>query len=301
MNTEVMVAAQGRKPRIALMGEFSAGKSTLCNLLLGQAASPVQITATQLPPVWYRYGSDPASLHFPDGRSEVADAVDLVHLAETGATRISVSLEAPLLEHCDLIDMPGTSDPNMPMENWQALLPEIDMVVWCTPASQAWRQTEAALWEELPEALWSRSILLITRADKLASDRDKARVQMRVSREVEGLFESVMMISLTDALSAQGDPDRLSACGAAALEEKLMQFLGFEVEDKPAIEDQGQGTDPRGQAEQPVTRSEDKVEAEEIADVGRVVPRRVGRVSAGSATRRPAGVRPSAPHPGAGS
>ena len=46
------------RPVIALMGEFSAGKSTLANLLLGEGRSPVQVTATQLPPVWFSYGSE---------------------------------------------------------------------------------------------------------------------------------------------------------------------------------------------------------------------------------------------------
>ena len=41
-----------RKPRVALMGEFSAGKSTLTNVLLGQKSIPVRVTATSLPPVW---------------------------------------------------------------------------------------------------------------------------------------------------------------------------------------------------------------------------------------------------------
>ncbi|TNF59741.1 MAG: hypothetical protein EP307_09890, partial [Rhodobacteraceae bacterium] len=47
-----------RKPRVALMGEFSAGKSTLTNLLLGAAPLPVKITATRLPPVWITQGDD---------------------------------------------------------------------------------------------------------------------------------------------------------------------------------------------------------------------------------------------------
>ena len=38
-----------RRPRVALMGEFSAGKSTLSNLLIGKSALPVNVTATQLP------------------------------------------------------------------------------------------------------------------------------------------------------------------------------------------------------------------------------------------------------------
>ena len=33
---------EGRRPRVGLMGEFSAGKSTLSNLLVGGNALPVQ-------------------------------------------------------------------------------------------------------------------------------------------------------------------------------------------------------------------------------------------------------------------
>ena len=46
---------EARKPRIAIMGEFSAGKSTLCNILLGQAPLPMRVTATRLPPVLMTY------------------------------------------------------------------------------------------------------------------------------------------------------------------------------------------------------------------------------------------------------
>ena len=42
------IAARAR-PRIALMGEFSSGKSTLLNLLIGEALLPTKVTATELP------------------------------------------------------------------------------------------------------------------------------------------------------------------------------------------------------------------------------------------------------------
>jgi len=38
------MSATGRRPRIALMGEFSAGKSTLSNLLLGARPLPEKVT-----------------------------------------------------------------------------------------------------------------------------------------------------------------------------------------------------------------------------------------------------------------
>nr|WP_300975939.1 dynamin family protein [Yoonia sp.] len=59
-----------RKPRIALMGEFSAGKSTLSNLLLGARPLPEKVTATRLAPVWMSYGDTPAYRVLVDGSTE---------------------------------------------------------------------------------------------------------------------------------------------------------------------------------------------------------------------------------------
>ena len=50
-----------RRPRIALMGEFSAGKSTLANLMVGSDPVPMQVVATQLPPVWIMHAARPSS------------------------------------------------------------------------------------------------------------------------------------------------------------------------------------------------------------------------------------------------
>jgi len=47
------------KPVFALMGEYSAGKSTLLNFLLDQAALPTKVTATNLPPVWLTFSDTP--------------------------------------------------------------------------------------------------------------------------------------------------------------------------------------------------------------------------------------------------
>ena len=114
-----------RKPRIALMGEFSAGKSTLANLLMQDAHSPVQATATQMPPVWYVEGDGPAVRIAMDGSEEplANGSVDTVSISNTRAIRKFV--QADILEVCDIIDMPGSSDPNITEDIWQHLLPDI--------------------------------------------------------------------------------------------------------------------------------------------------------------------------------
>ena len=81
---------EDRKPRVALMGEFSAGKSTLSNLLIGGSALPTQVTATQLPPVWISGGAGlPYMVDVEDVRHEVdIENVDSIDVETTKYLRL---------------------------------------------------------------------------------------------------------------------------------------------------------------------------------------------------------------------
>lgn len=218
-------AVAPRKPRLALMGEFSAGKSTLSNLLLGADPLPVKVTATRLPPIWVSYGTGPACREDMDGNLSPIDVTQLesVPLEETRLIRLY--LESDVLRLCDLIDMPGISDPNMAAEVWQGVIGEADNVVWCSHATQAWRQSEAAVWETLPENLRDKSLLLLTRFDKLLSDRDRNRVLTRVRRETAGLFSDMYPVCLTQALIAGEDRAQWEHSGAQVFVERLIDLL----------------------------------------------------------------------------
>lgn len=215
--------AEEKRPRVALMGEFSAGKSTLSNLLIGKAALPVNVTATQLPPVWMSYGHEPAYRIGLEGeQQEVAEDLSGVSVHDTRCVR--VFMESNFLKNCDLIDMPGISDPNMDASVWQRMIGEADIVIWCSHATQAWRQSEAAVWGTMPEALYDKSLLLLTRMDRILSDRDRARVVKRVQSETKGLFREVLPVSLIQALDSNGDPDAWAASGADRLVKSLIDL-----------------------------------------------------------------------------
>jgi len=214
-----------RKPRIALMGEFSAGKSTLSNLLLGSRPLPEKVTATRLSPVWMAAGSQPPYRIDVDGTEEL---ISLEHLEEIGVeeTRvIRLFFESDILDVCDLIDFPGISDPNMSSDVVERMLEEVDAVLWCTHATQAWRQSEAAMWDQMPEAVRKRSILLITRFDKLTTERDRNRVLARVKHETQGQFGATFPVSLLQALNAGEDYDAWDASGAGAFTEHLIEMV----------------------------------------------------------------------------
>ena len=215
----------GRKPRIALMGEFSAGKSTLSNLLIGASPLPTRVTATQLPPVWISWGDGQAYREDLDGETHPIDVERIGEIDPSETRVIRLFCRSDILELCDIIDMPGISDPNMASDVWERVIGKADGVLWCTHATQAWRQSEAAVWESLDHDLFKKSLLLITRFDKLRNDVDRARVLKRVERETRDLFAERLPISLTEALSAGEDAEKWTASGAEAFTDRLVALL----------------------------------------------------------------------------
>lgn len=264
--TPDLATPRARKPRIALMGEFSAGKSTLANILMRAALSRVQITATQMPPVWYVFGDGPVvrigmdGSETPIGRDEMA-ACDI---AQTRAIRVPA--EADILEACDIIDMPGSSDPNITGDLWQAMLPLVDGVIWCSPATQAWRQSEAALWEEAPEALHRTSLLLLTRIDKILSDLDRQRLLRRVQAEAGPMFRQILPVALLAAEEAGEDADLLRESGMAEVLESLLAILS-DLEARGPMAERGMAPVPRiaPMEAAPARRTEDRGLAAAVA------------------------------------
>jgi hypothetical protein len=271
------------KPRLVLMGEFSAGKSTLTNILLDCAPLPMRVTATRLPPVKMSYGK-PATyaVGLNDVRREIdIEALETVSLEDT--LQIEIQMHADVLQMCDILDMPGISDPSMPQEFWEDILDQNDHVIWCTHATQAWRQSEAAVWNTLQEQTSGRNVLLITQFDKLQSARDKARVLKRVEHETNGLFDAVYPISLLDALNAGDDYAVWEKSGAAAFSEHVINLL---------LEGGNQASAP-AQADEKIIRNDlrdtsilrEHVSA--LADAKPVIPRRVVPRQASQGAREP--------------
>jgi len=212
------------RPCVALMGEFSAGKSTLSNLLIGKSALPVNVTATQLPPVWMSYGNQsPYRIDLEDQEHDVEPSLSDVSVSDTNHVRIFH--ESRFLKFADLIDMPGISDPNMDAEVWQRVIPKADIIVWCSHATQAWRQSEAAVWSTLPTSFHEKSLLLLTRMDRILSEKDRKRVIKRVESETQGMFRKVLPVSLIKALEAGNDADAWAESGAGVLLETLIGLI----------------------------------------------------------------------------
>ena len=152
-----------------------------------------------------------------DGETANIDLENLEKARVEDTGHIRIFNEAKFLKMCDLIDMPGISDPNMAADVWQRMIHHADIVIWCSHATQAWRQSEAAVWSQMPKELHEKSILLLTRMDRILSERDRARVVKRVEKEAGDMFRKILPVSLIKAVEAGEDPQAWEDSGASAL------------------------------------------------------------------------------------
>lgn len=220
-----------RKPRIAIMGEFSSGKSTLCNVLMGARPLLEKVTATQLPPVWLSYGPDDAYTMGLDGKAYDLDLAELDRVSLDTTEHVRIFMKSDILRYCDLIDMPGISDPSMSSEVWERMTHMADGVLWCTHATQAWRQSESGVWATFPKEMRPNSILLITRFDKITNEVDRHKVVKRVLGETEELFADVLPVSLLKAMAARDDEEGWLESGAQDFSVALFKIIHRLIDD----------------------------------------------------------------------
>lgn len=271
-----------RKPRIAIMGEFSSGKSTLCNVLMGARPLLEKVTATQLPPVWLSYGEADAYTMGLDGQAYDLDVADLESVSLETTEHVRIYMQSDILRYCDLIDMPGISDPSMSPEVWERMAYLADGVLWCTHATQAWRQSESGVWSTFPDEMRRNSLLLVTRFDKIVNPLDRAKVMKRVVAETSDLFSDILPVSLLKAMKAGDDEEQWKESGAQDLTTALFEIIhrlideGFPeagAEDAPAIKPEPVESSEVGQSL--IARSFERLTTIRNIPVVKVMPRRV--------------------------
>lgn len=192
---ELLAAERARPVRIAIVGEFNAGKSTFVNALLGMDVAPTGILPTTAVPHVLRYGPDPiarARLRAGGARTVPPERLKslLAELGDRAVTEVEVEVPFPYLQRVEIVDTPGFNapDPEHARIAMETLAPNsarlsanspssasgVDVAVWLFDANQALKTSE----RRILEAIVARGIpvqALLNKADRLGPD-DLARV-----------------------------------------------------------------------------------------------------------------------------
>jgi energy-coupling factor transporter ATP-binding protein EcfA2 len=194
--TEVWLQAP---PRVAILGEFNSGKSSLANLLAGIEALPTSIVSNTCIPTLLRYAGDPIiEARYADGRTQRIDVDKPID--KRRLQRLDVGLPAPQLRRINLLDLPGLADPRHGGSPAVLGAHRPSAAIWCTVATQAWKESERVAWLAMPPRVRANSILAVTFKDLLTSPAEEARVLQRLREQAGPHFREIVLVATRAAL-----------------------------------------------------------------------------------------------------
>lgn len=216
-------------PRIALAGEPNSGKTTIANFLLQSQLLAVDIFPNTLCPTLLRFG-DKACLrsHRLDGKVALRPLSDLHRLSREAVGFIEIFLPMGVLRKMEILDLPGFGS-RREAEAKSRWLKSADIRLWCTPATQAWKASEQAIWTALG-APSASSFLVLTHKD-LLSEQQLGEVAERMARETKPYFSHWCAIATPEAIAARNPRGQIvknevwTSTGVEDFMKKLMDLL----------------------------------------------------------------------------
>ena len=238
---ELLARLAGDRFQLAVVGQFSRGKTTLMNALLGGAYLPMGALPMTSVITTVRYGSRPRAMvrrRASELRIEVplADVAEFVssssaERAELQVATVEVEVPAEILRlGFELVDTPGVGSAiAVNTATTRRFLPQADAVIFVTGFDSPLTETEVRFLADA--ARHAGKLFLVLNKRDLVSGRDADAVTEYVRRRLRedlGLGEPRLFgLSALEALEAtvQGDSERLSGSGLAPLHAALTSFL----------------------------------------------------------------------------
>lgn len=187
-------APRGRT-RVVVVGEFNSGKTALVNALVGAPVLTPSCVAHTTHPTVVAYAAKSSLAAEGANRRRTPVAWDRLDDAVPGDIR-RLHVGAPLgcLRQFSVVDTPGLgfADSESDRRSLQACR-GADVVIWCTPAMQAWKASEEKAWRALPKRVRARGVLAVTFGDEIASQSDLDRLLERLRAEAGPYFRMVVM------------------------------------------------------------------------------------------------------------
>ena len=239
---EALAVERERPLRVAVVGEFNAGKSTFLNALLGEDVAPTGVLPTTATLHWVAWAPDPFARIVVRGLPDrvVSHATlkpTLRSLSQEGSRVERVFIYAPLerLKRVEILDTPGFNapDPDHRTRARQAF-DEAHVAIWLLDATGPMKESERVVLSEI-RALGVPVQILVNKADRLGPE-DLGRVldHIRESLEATGLASHAPPVAFSARLSLKGrlgDEGALAASGWGGVEALFAERIVDESDD----------------------------------------------------------------------
>jgi energy-coupling factor transporter ATP-binding protein EcfA2 len=183
-----------RPLRVAITGEFNSGKSSLANLMVGIDSLPTAVVSNSRIPTLLYYAERPEIFAVLSHSVRMPIRADRPMQANS-AVRLEVGLPSARLKTAQIIDLPGLADPQFDDGAAELAPHNVDAVLWCTIATQAWKESERLAWRRISTRLRRRGVLVVTHRDLLRDRQDEAKVLLRLHDTAGPEFQDIVMLS----------------------------------------------------------------------------------------------------------
>ncbi|WP_103588341.1 dynamin family protein [Campylobacter concisus] len=199
----LLIDTLNEPPLIAVIGQFSSGKSTFLNALLGQDILPSGLTPVTAKAVRLKFAKMPLlSVKFINGSESLLASSDLAELNKLGEQISGMTLYAPseILKEINFIDTPGLNSlRDADTKETKNTLKKVSGAIWLSLANNAAKASELESIKEILKANDLKAICLINQKDKLSEEELKSL--LKHARQTYGeLFEDIITISSKQAL-----------------------------------------------------------------------------------------------------
>lgn len=208
--------------KIAIIGQFSSGKSTFLNALLGQEILPSGITPITAKICHIVYGNDYAlELHYKNGNIATKPLHFMSEVSEAQNAKIAFyKLYAPLelLKSMSFLDTPGFNSQNQSdTDTTNAVLESVDGIIWLTLIDNVGKQSEKEIINTHIKRYASKSLCVLNQKDRLKNE-DEINTSLEYAKKVfNGLFEDIIAISAKNALQSYNTNENLNSSQAERL------------------------------------------------------------------------------------
>ncbi|MFG5091269.1 dynamin family protein [Campylobacter lari] len=201
---ELIIASYKKAINIAIIGQFSSGKSTLLNLILQKECLPTGVVPVTFKPTFLRYAREYfLRVEYEDGSDEIVDIDELAkfsdqrnELKETKSLHLFAPIE--LLKDITLIDTPGLNANDIDTLTTFKELSFMHSAIWLSLIDNAGKKSEEDTIRANAKLLERGGICVLNQKDKLNQD-ELENVLNYVHLVFDKYFEKIIAISCKEA------------------------------------------------------------------------------------------------------